>query len=137
MAWITTKLLAYVSGALLLCVIAVSTFAVYQHNVIKRVQAEAALAEQQLDTALAANTASTAMVKSLEVERDAFVLKRAMELKQAQAIVAQSQSEAAQALTLFLQAKERIRRLSRQADCRTVMAMPICPAIANELRVAP
>jgi hypothetical protein len=133
MAWITTKLLAYVSGALLLCVIAVSTFAVYQHNVIKRVQAEAALAEQQLDTALAANTASTAMVKSLEVERDAFVLKRAMELKQAQAIVAQSQSEAVQALNLLMEARERIRRLSRQADCRTVMAMPICPSITKEL----
>jgi hypothetical protein len=130
MAW--TALLN-VRAWLLIALIAVSTFAVYQHNVIKRVQAEAALAEQQLDTALAANTASTAMVKSLEVERDAFVLKRAMELKQAQAIVAQSQSEAVQALNLLMEARERIRRLSRQADCRTVMAMPICPSITKEL----
>jgi hypothetical protein len=134
MGW--TALLTF-RNVLIAYAIAVSALAYFLWDVAERRQAEAALAEQQLDTALAANTASTAMVKSLEVERDAFVLKRAMELKQAQAIVAQSQSEAAQALTLFLQAKERIRRLSRQADCRTVMAMPICPAIANELRVAP
>ena len=122
---------------LMVAVIGLGTFAGYQHLTIRTLKSDAATATLKLDTALASNVASTATIKSLEVERDAFVLRRAMELKQAQAIVAQSQAEAAEAVQYALAAQARIKALSRQADCRTVMAAPICPSIADELRAAP
>jgi autotransporter translocation and assembly factor TamB len=117
--------------------IAVSGLAYFLWNVAERRQAEAATVKQSLTLAVQATDTAKVQIKALEIERDAFVLKRAMELKQAQAIVAQSQSEAAQALNLWLQAKERIRILSRQADCRTVMAAPICKSVTDELHAPP
>lgn len=137
MNWITTKLLAYVSGGLLLALLAVSTYAYMQHQVAERRQSDVALAEGKLDVALAANVANVAMIQSLQAERDAFVLKRAMEQEQARKLVAQSQYEAKQALEYALAAKERIRQLSRRGDCQTAMQMPICPALADELRAVP
>lgn len=137
LSWFTGKLALYVAGALLIALLAMSAVVVLQRNVIGRLQAETDLATARLDSAIAATHTAKDTIKSLEAERDAFVLKRALEVKQADEIVAQSKSEAAQALSLFLQAKERIRVLSRQADCRVAMAMPICPAIADELRRAP
>jgi hypothetical protein len=137
LSWLTGKFAAYVTGALLVALLAMSAVVVLQRNVIGRLQAETDLATARLDGAIAATHTAKDTIKSLQAERDAFVLKRAMEIEEAQAIVAQSQHEAAQALSAFLQAKERIRQLSLTANCMAAMAMPVCPAIADELRKAP
>lgn len=122
---------------LAVAILGLSAIVVLQRQTIGRIEAEAALKQHALDSALGANRSAKDIIEHLEAERDAFVLKRAAEREQADKAVAQSQYEAKQALSLFLQAKERIRVLSRQADCRVAMAMPICPAIADELRRAP
>ena len=126
-----------VRNVLLLCVLALSAAVWWQRGQLQNMRDAAALAEHQLADAARTSEATKATIKALEVERDAFVLKRAMEQREAAELVAQSQQEAQEALAYAMAAKERIRKLSRQADCRTAMAMPICPAIADELRAAP
>lgn len=134
MSWITTKLLAYALGGMTLIAVALGGVAAWNYKSAQAADDRAALAEAGLESAKAANIASTAMVASLQAERDAFVLKRAMELKQAQEIVARSEYESAQMAQLLVAANKRIKALSRQADCRTAMEMPICPGIVDELR---
>jgi hypothetical protein len=134
MAW--TALLN-VRAWLLIALIAVSTFAVYQHNVIKRVQAEAALATLKLDNAVQATDKAKHIIKSLEDERDAFVLKRATEKKQADKMVAESQAKAERVAMALDDARRVLRGLSLTADCRTVMAAPICKSVTDELHAPP
>lgn len=141
MSWITTRLLAYVSGALLAALLGVSTYAYIQHQVAERRQAEVEVekgrtreAKLELSVALAANEAGTAIIKSLEGERDALLLKRAMEREQAEKIVAETEYKAQQIAEAYLAAKERIRQLSLTANCMAVMSAPICPEIVEELR---
>lgn len=137
MSWITTKLLAYALGGMTLIAVTLGGVAWWNAQQAEVAQLKADRATQALDMAQSANRASTAQIIALSAERDAFVLKRAMEQKEANEIVAESREQLKEALAYAFAAKERIRQLSRQADCRTAMAMPICPAIADELRAAP
>ena len=119
---------------LVIALCAVSTFAVFQHSTIRRLQAESLTAETTLNVAKAANTASTAMVLSLKTERDALLLQRAIETDAAVAAVEQSQAMAKRAIAAYQEARERIRQLSQTTRCMAAMSAPICPQIAQELR---
>ena len=141
MSWITTKLLAYVSGGLLLACLASLSWGAWERQ--GKLTAEAnentakaneRTAKLSLSVALAANEAGTAIIKSLEGERDALLLKRAIEKQQAEKIVAETEYKAQQIAEAYLAAKGRIRQLSMTANCMAVMSAPICPEIEAELR---
>jgi phage tail sheath gpL-like len=137
MSWITTKLLAYVSGAFLLALLAVSTYAYRQKQVAERVQAEHRATKLELDGAISSNRATTDQLAAMTRARNDLLLTRAAEKEAAEQAIAESREVAVTVFNELVDAKRRINAMTLNAGCAPVLAAQVCPEVVDELRRVP
>jgi hypothetical protein len=134
MSWITTKLLAYVSGGLLACLLGLGLVTWNLSADLALAKSNNALLTAQNNMAVSANIASTAMIETLKTQNEQLLLKRAAEAKEVEQLIADSKRKQEAAVAYLAKQNEVIRKLSKRADCLVAMQTPICPAIVAELR---